>query len=173
MLYLWLTFKDLLSQIAYFTLTLESKYADDTHLAYPGNDMDDIQSCLNADLQNISKWLIANNPSPTLPVNGSAINQATKNNSLGILIVTNLTWARHIDKFPKGQTICPQQHYILLTKPSFNRISIIGMMSVEPVAKNYRIKVKNYKIVHLRFWPSRMIPAHHNGWIQLHPLMVF
>ena len=91
MLYLWLTFKDLLSQIAYFTLTLESKYADDTHLAYPGNDMDDIQSCLNADLQNISKWLIANNPSPTLPVNGSAINQATKNNSLGILIVTNLT----------------------------------------------------------------------------------
>ena len=29
--------------------------------------------------------------SPTLPVNGSAINQATKNKSLGILLVTNLT----------------------------------------------------------------------------------
>ena len=120
MLYLWLTFKDLLSQIAYFTL--ESKYADDTHLTYAGNDMDATQSCLNADLHFISKWLIANNlfqnmteflpigsrkklntvtASPTLPVNGSAINQATKNKSLGILIVTNLTWARHIDKFPK------------------------------------------------------------------------
>ena len=112
MLYLWLTFKDLLSQITYFTLTIESKYADDTQLTYTGNDMDATKSCLNADLQNISKWLIANNlfqnmteflligsrkklntvtASPTLPVNGSAINQATKNKSLGILIVTNLT----------------------------------------------------------------------------------
>ena len=44
MLYLWLTFKDLLSQIAFFTLTLESKYADDTHLTYAGNDMDATQS---------------------------------------------------------------------------------------------------------------------------------
>ena len=44
MLYLWLTFKYLLSQIAYFTLTLESKYADDTHLTYADNDMEATQS---------------------------------------------------------------------------------------------------------------------------------
>ena len=44
MLYLRLTFKYLLSQIAYFTLTLESKYADDTHLTYADNDMEATQS---------------------------------------------------------------------------------------------------------------------------------
>ena len=35
-------------------------YADDTHLTYADNYVNIIQSCLNEDLLNISKWLIAN-----------------------------------------------------------------------------------------------------------------
>ena len=35
-------------------------YADDTHLTYAGLSADNIQSCLNDDLVNVSNWLIAN-----------------------------------------------------------------------------------------------------------------
>ena len=35
-------------------------YVDDTHLTYADKDVNIIQSCLNEDLLNISKWLIAN-----------------------------------------------------------------------------------------------------------------
>lgn len=35
-------------------------YADNTHLTYADKDVNIIQSCLNEDLLNISKWLIAN-----------------------------------------------------------------------------------------------------------------
>ena len=35
-------------------------YADDTHFTYTEKDVNIIQSCLNEDLLNISKWLIAN-----------------------------------------------------------------------------------------------------------------
>ena len=35
-------------------------YADYTHLTYADKDVNIIQSCLNEDLLNISKWLIAN-----------------------------------------------------------------------------------------------------------------
>ena len=34
--------------------------ADDTHITYADKDLNIIQSCLNEDLLNISKWLIAN-----------------------------------------------------------------------------------------------------------------
>ena len=35
-------------------------YTDDTHLTYAHKDVNIIQSCLNEDLLNISKWLIPN-----------------------------------------------------------------------------------------------------------------
>ena len=35
-------------------------YADDTHVTYADSDVNTIQSCLNLDLNNISKWLIVN-----------------------------------------------------------------------------------------------------------------
>ena len=35
-------------------------YADDTPLTYADKNVNIIQSCLNEDLLNISKWLIAN-----------------------------------------------------------------------------------------------------------------
>ena len=69
-------------------------YADDTHLTYADKDVNIIQSCLNEDLLNISKWLIADKltvtefmligsrqklntvtASPVLSINGTPVNQ--------------------------------------------------------------------------------------------------
>ena len=78
-------------------------YADDTHLTYTDKDVNIIQSCLNEDLLNISKWLIANKltlnmtktefmligsrqklntltVSPVLNINGTPINQVQRLN---------------------------------------------------------------------------------------------
>ena len=75
-------------------------YADDTHLAYVDKDVNIIQSCLNEDLLNNSKWLIANKltpnvtetefmlivsrqklytltTSPVLSINGTPVNQVS------------------------------------------------------------------------------------------------
>ena len=75
-------------------------YADDTHLAYAGFSADNIQSCVNDDLVNVSNWLIANKLTlnmtkiefmlfgsrqrlctltvpPRLSINGSPIEQVT------------------------------------------------------------------------------------------------
>ena len=86
-----------------------------------------IQSCLNEDLQNINKWLIANKltlnmtktefiligsrqklstltASPVLNINGIPINQVSTSKSLGVLIDANLTWGSHIEKLAKKIT---------------------------------------------------------------------
>ena len=96
-------------------------YADDRHLTYADKDVNIIQSCLNEDLLNISKWLIANkftlnmsktefkligsrqklytlNASTVLSINGTPVNQSK---SLGIRIDANLTWDSHIEKLAK------------------------------------------------------------------------
>ena len=75
-------------------------YADDTHITYADKDLNIIQSCLNEDLLNISKWLIANKltfnmtktefmligsrqkvnaptASPVLSINGTPVNQVS------------------------------------------------------------------------------------------------
>ena len=99
-------------------------YADDTHLTYADKDVNIIQSCLNEDLLNISKWLIANkftlnmsktefkligsrqklytlNASTVLSINGDHVNQVSTSKSLGIRIDANLTWVSHIEKLAK------------------------------------------------------------------------
>ena len=84
--------------------------------------MNIIQSCLNEDLLNISKWLIANKltlnmtefmligsreklntltASPVLSINGTPVNQVSTSKSLGVLIDANLTWGSHIDMLAK------------------------------------------------------------------------
>ena len=78
-------------------------YADDTHITYADKDLNIIQSCLNEDLLNISKWLIANKltlnmtktefmvigsreklntlaASPVLSINGTPVNQVSTSN---------------------------------------------------------------------------------------------
>ena len=102
-------------------------YANDTHLTYADKDLNIIQSRLNEDLLNISKWLIANkltlnmtktefmligsrqklntlSASPVLNVNGTPgppVNQVSTSKSLGVLIDAILTWGSHIEKLAK------------------------------------------------------------------------
>lgn len=99
-------------------------YADYTHLTYADQDVNIIQSCLNEDLLNISKWLIANKltlnmtktefmlvgsrqklntltTSPVLTINGTRINQVSTSKSLGVLIDVNLRWGSHIQGLAK------------------------------------------------------------------------
>ena len=99
-------------------------YADDTHLSYADKDLNIVQSSLNEDLLNISKWLIANKltlnmtksecmlfgsrqklnaltASPVLSINGTPVNQVWTSISLRVLIDANLTWGSHIEKLAK------------------------------------------------------------------------
>ena len=97
-------------------------YADYTHLTYADKDVNIIQSCLNQDLLNISKWLIANKltlnmtefmligsrqklntltTSPVLTINGTPINQVSTSKYLGVLIDVNLTRGSHIEGLAK------------------------------------------------------------------------
>ena len=83
-----------------------------------------LQSCLNEDLLNISKWLITNKltlnmtkiefmligsrqkvntltASPVLSINGTPVNQVSTSKSLSVLIDANLNWGSHIEKLAK------------------------------------------------------------------------
>ena len=94
------------------------------HLTYAEKDLNIIHSCLNEDLLNISKWLIANKltfnmtktefmligsrqkvnaptASPVLSINGTPVNQVSTSKSLGVLIDAILTWGSHIEKLAK------------------------------------------------------------------------
>ena len=98
------------------------------HLTYAEKDLNIIQSCLNEDLLNISKWVIANEltlnvtktefmliglrqklnaltASPVLSINGTSVKQVSTSKSLGVLIDANLTWGSHIEKLAKKN--CP------------------------------------------------------------------
>ena len=91
-------------------------YADDMHLTYADKDLNIIQSSLNEDLLNISKWLIANKltlnmtktefmligsrqklnaltASPVLSINGTSVNQVSTSKSLGVFIDATLPGA--------------------------------------------------------------------------------
>ena len=86
--------------------------ADDTHLTYDDKDLNIIQSYLNEDLLNISKWLIAHKltlhttktefmliclrrklnaltASSVLSINSTPLNQVSTLKSLGVLIDTH------------------------------------------------------------------------------------
>ena len=99
-------------------------YADDTHLTYASNDIDDIDHHFNEDLAKVSEWLVANrltlnqsktefmligsrqristfNSSPSLTINDVPIKQVSHTKSLGVHIDENLTWNVHIEKLCK------------------------------------------------------------------------
>ena len=98
------------------------------HHTYAEKDLNIIQSCLNEDLLNISKWLIANKltfnmtktefmligsrqkvnaltASPVLSINGTPVNQVSTSKSLGVLIDANLTWGSHIEKLAEKKCL--------------------------------------------------------------------
>ena len=99
-------------------------YADDTHLTYSNGNIHSVQSSLNEDLFNISRWLTANiltlnmtktefmlivsrqklNNLPSLPslnINNVLIKHSHCSESLGVLINENLTWENHVDALSK------------------------------------------------------------------------
>ena len=99
-------------------------YADDTHITFSSNNTNDINRCLNEDLENVSEWLIANkltlNQSKTefmvigsrpklstlnspisLEIDGISVEQVPHTKSLGVHIDQNLSWDEHINKLIK------------------------------------------------------------------------
>lgn len=99
-------------------------YADDTHLTFASNRIDDIESHLNEDLANVNKWLLCNKltlnqsktefmligsrqrlntfqAAPILALNNETIKQVPHTKSLGVHIDENLTWNEHIKQLVK------------------------------------------------------------------------
>ena len=99
-------------------------YADDTHLTYAGDCVDNLQLYLNQDLENVLKWLRANKltlnrtktefmligarqrlstlaVSPTVTIYDNQVSQVTTAKSLGVTIDNKLDWRSHIDKLTK------------------------------------------------------------------------
>ena len=95
-------------------------YADDTHLTFASNNIQNISTVLNDDLARVEKWLTANkltlnasktdfmligsrqrlstfhNP-PSLVIDGAPITQVTSTKSLGVHIDETLSWNVHIE----------------------------------------------------------------------------
>ena len=99
-------------------------YADDTHLTYAGDCVDNLQLYLNLDLENVHNWLRENKltlnttktefmligsrqrlstltDSPTITINYNQVSQVTTAKSLGVTIDNKLDWSSHIDKLTK------------------------------------------------------------------------
>ena len=94
-------------------------YADDTHLTYASNNIEDIECTLNRDLANVSDWLKANkltlnktktefmvigswqklglfDKSPNLVLDSFPIKQVSTTKSVGVLVDKHLSWNAHI-----------------------------------------------------------------------------
>ena len=99
-------------------------YADDTHLTFASNNLDDIEYHLNLDLAKVNKWLIANRltlnqsktefmligarqrlctlqSAPCLAIDNVPIKQVSQIKSLGVHIDENLSWNIHIEEVAK------------------------------------------------------------------------
>ena len=95
-------------------------YADDTHLTFASNNIQNINTVLNEDLGRVEKWLTANkltlnasktefmligsrqrlnmfhNP-PSLMIDGAPITQVTSTKYLGVHIDQTLSWNVHVE----------------------------------------------------------------------------
>ena len=99
-------------------------YADDTHLTFASNNVEDINLYLNQDLTKVNEWLIANKltlnqsktefmligsrqrlstfiSAPSLAIEGVPIKQVPLTKSLGVHIDEHFTWSEHIHKLTK------------------------------------------------------------------------
>ena len=99
-------------------------YADDTHISFASNNIENINTALNVDLARVEKWLTANkltlnasktefmligsrqrlstfhNP-PSLMIDGAPITHVTSTKSLGVHIDHTLSWNVHIENLCK------------------------------------------------------------------------
>ena len=99
-------------------------YADDTSITFVGSDVDEMNNCINLDLERIRVWLAANkltlnmskteflligskqrlvNPTAktTASINQFPIKQVSTVLSLGVHIDENLTWECHVNELSK------------------------------------------------------------------------
>ena len=100
-------------------------YADDTSITFAGRDVDEINSCINLDLERICVWLAANKltlnkakieflligskqrlsyftaTNPIAAINQFPIKEVSTVKSLGVHIDENLTWECHINELSK------------------------------------------------------------------------
>ena len=99
-------------------------YADNTHLTFASNNVEDMNLYLNQDLTKVNEWLVANKltlnqsktefmligsrqrlstfiSAPSLAIEGVPIKQVPLTKSLGVHIDEHLTWSEHIHKLTK------------------------------------------------------------------------
>ena len=99
-------------------------FADDTHMTYSSNNINDIDLYFNEDLLNVSEWLSANrltlnqtktefmligsrqrirtfNSEPALAFNNIPVKRVSHTTSLGMYIDQHLSWSAHIDNLYK------------------------------------------------------------------------
>ena len=99
-------------------------YADDTSVTFAGNDVDEMNNCINLDLEGIRVWLAANKltlnmtkteflligskqrlfkstAKPTTTINEVPVKQVLTVKSLGVHIDANFTWECHVNKLSK------------------------------------------------------------------------
>ena len=99
-------------------------YADDTSITFGGSDVDEINNCINLDLERIRVWLAANKltlnmsktefllicskqrllgpkAKTTSSINQFPVKQVSKVKSLGVHIDENLTWECHVNELSK------------------------------------------------------------------------
>ena len=81
-------------------------YADDTHISFASNNIDNINTVLNVDLARVEKWLTANkftlNASKTeFMLIGAPIIHVTSTKSLGVHIDQTLSWNVHVENLCK------------------------------------------------------------------------
>jgi len=99
-------------------------YADDTSITFAGSDVDEMNNCINLDLERTRVWLAANKltlnmtkteflligskqrllnstANPTATINQFPIKQVWTVKSLGVHIDENLTWECHINELSK------------------------------------------------------------------------
>ena len=99
-------------------------YADDTSITFASNKVEEINKCINSDLEEIRVWLAANKltlnmtkteflligsrqrlsnltESPTIKINQVPVEQVTTTESLGVHIDQNLNWDFHIKEISK------------------------------------------------------------------------
>ena len=99
-------------------------YADDTSITYASNDVEEIERCVNIDLDRIRIWLAANKltlnttkteflligsrqrlpmleRNPIIETNQFLIKQVSTSKSLGVHIDGNLSWECHINEISK------------------------------------------------------------------------
>ena len=100
-------------------------FADDTHISVSATNQTDLETSVNAELNNLNCWLKANrlslniaktefmiigsrqkllaegNPEPRIRIDNKSIEKVTHTRSLGLIIDNRLTWAIHISEISK------------------------------------------------------------------------